>query len=168
MSGTVRTVPHLDSTSSVRPISYYIQFGLARAPQAVKSPFEPSNRSSPVFLQALRTAFLTRASSYILEIVVCRFCGLSATLLGFRMRYETTLSPGTGKRSFLLFFFRQNDRDDDAPFSNFFPHNRFVESINWRRVSRSTNEYHFDVSQSKQRLVPPFFTINSSRRNKKI
>lgn len=72
---------HLNSTFDTTNFNYYIQFGLGRT---VKSPFEPSNRSSPVFLQALRTAFLP-ADPNILEIVVCCFCGLSATLLSFRI-----------------------------------------------------------------------------------
>lgn len=71
---------HYRSILIPRPCNRFriIRFGLARALRAVKSPFEPSNRSSEFSSNLF-------SPSYILEIVVCCFCGLSATLLGFRI-----------------------------------------------------------------------------------
>lgn len=98
-----------------------IQFGLAGALEAVKSPFEPSNRSSEFSSKLYGQLFLPRGSVVYPRDRCLLLLRIKRNPTGFSdswMRYETTLSPGNSKRSFLLF--RRNDRHDDAPSSNFF------------------------------------------------
>lgn len=107
-----------------------IQFGLAGALEAVKSPFEPSNRSSEFSSKLYGQFFLPRGSVVYPRDRCLLLLRIKRNPTGFSdswMRYETTLSPGNSKRSFLLF--RRNDRHNDAPSSNFFSQDCEYEKI---------------------------------------